>query len=179
MAPHTWQPTCIHCAHTRGRPNAHIVQVNMTMVGHAMLHRNVCCVGGLRSTQSMPAISISPYRSPVASHRAMKGHRTHGSQRAFTFLAGNCSPSSPHRIPRTAEVPQGLAQSAPVMGEGLLASEGRNLSHGQSHGWSHDVYWPSSSSSPGFRTSPPSPASCSRECSWRLNHSSEGLAALR
>lgn len=171
------QPTCIDSAHIHGRPTAQIVKVIMTMHSLAMLHHNVCCVGGLRSTQSMSAISSTPDRSPVASHRAMKGHRTHGSQTALNFLAGSCSPSSPHRIPRTAEVPQGIAQSAPVMGEGLLASEGRNLSHGQSHGWSHDVHWPSSSSSPGSRTS--LPPSSLRECSWRLNHSSEGLAPLR
>ena len=124
----------------------------------------------------MSALSSIPHRSPVASHAAMKGHRTHGSQTALNFLAGNCSPSSPHRIPRTAEAPEGLAQSAPVKGEGLLASEERNLSHGQSQGWSHDAHWPSASGSSGTRTSPPSSA---RNCSWRLNDSSEGLAALK
>lgn len=136
----------------------------------------VCCVGGMRSTRSTSALSNITHKSPVATRRAMKGRRTHGSQTALNFLAGNCSPSSPHRIPRSAEVPQGLAQSAPVSREGLLASEGRNLSHGQSYGWSHEARWPSANSSPSSKSSPPP---SSRECSWRLNDSSEGLAALR
>lgn len=125
----------------------------------------------------MPAISSIPHKSPSSSHKAMKGRRIHGSQTALNFLAGNCSPSSPHRVPRAAEMPQGLAQSAPVMGEGLLASEARNLSHGRSHGQSHDAHWPLASGSPGPRTSPPS--SSSRDGIRRLNDSSEGLAALR
>ena len=135
-----------------------------------------CCAGGIRSTQSMSAISSIPHKSPSSSH--MKGRRTHGSQTALNFLVGNCSPSSPHRVPRTADMPQDLAQSAPVSGGGLLASEARNPSHGQSHGWSHDAHWPSVSGSPGPRTSP-SPSSFPREGVRRLNDSSEGLTALR
>lgn len=131
-------------------------------------HCKICCAGGMRSTQSTSALSSIPHRSPAAAFRALKGHRTHGSQTALNFLAGNCSPSSPHRIPSALEMPQDFAQSAPVVGEGLLASEGRNLPHGQSHGWSHDAIWPSSSNPSG-----------SREGSRRVNDSSEGLAALR
>lgn len=137
------------------------------------------CAGVIRSTQSMSAISSIPHKSPSSSsHGAMKGRRTHGSQTALNFLAGNCSPSSPHRVPRTADMPQGLARRAPVRGEGLLACEAKDLSHGQSHGWSHDAYWPSASGSPGPRTSPPPPSS-SREGIRRLSDDSEGLAVLR
>lgn len=123
------------------------------------------CTGGMRSTQSTSALSSIPYRA--SAHRVLKGHRTHGSQTALNFLSVNCSPTSPHRIPRALHHPQDFAQSAPAMGEGLLASEGGNLSHGQSHGRSRDPVRSSSGSSLG-----------AKDCR-RLLDSSEGLAALR
>ncbi len=90
--------------------------------------------------------------SHSASHRAIKGHRTHGSQTALSFLSGGFGPSSPHRIPRAAEKPLDLTQSAPVMGPSWLANDegtlARGLSRGQSHGHHGSDIGPGSSSSP-------------------------------
>ena len=119
----------------------------------------------MRSTQSTSALSQIVNQPPETRHRAVKGHRTHGSQTALTFLSGGWSPSSPHRIPRALETaPRNIeaagkmvanaldiTQSAPAA-EGLLAHDGVQLaqehSHGHLHGQSHG--WPAKSGS-GFR----------------------------
>lgn len=89
----------------------------------------------LRSIKSTSALNLTPISpSHSASHRAINGHRTHGSQTALSFLSGKCSPSSPHRIPKAVEQPLDVTQSAPVMGVGLLGTNGLK-SHGQ-HGFS-------------------------------------------
>ena len=132
---------------------------------HSNLSWSYDRIGGIRSTQSTSALSSIPHRA--SAHRALKGHRTHGSQTALNFLSLNCSPSSPHRIPRALHHPQDVAQSAPVMGEGLLASDGGSSSHLQSHGWSHDPVGSSVNISLG-------PKDCRR-----LLDSAEGLASLR
>ncbi|DBB15695.1 TPA: hypothetical protein ACH3X3_003902 [Trebouxia sp. C0006] len=85
----------------------------------------------MRSTKSTSALGLIPTNvSHSATHRAIKGHRTHGSQTALSFLSGGCTPSSPHRIPRAAEEPLDLIQSAPVVGAGLLADDDSHSSHG-------------------------------------------------
>ncbi len=85
----------------------------------------------MRSTRSTSALGLIPTNvSHSATHRAIKGHRTHGSQTALSFLSGGYTPSSPHRIPRAAEEPLDLIQSAPVVGVGLLADDDSHSSHG-------------------------------------------------
>ena len=121
----------------------------------------------MRSTQSTSALSWIVNQPHDAHHRAVKGHRTHGSRTALSFLSGGWSPSSPHRIPRALEtaprnigaagnmVASSLAitQSAPVS-EGLLANDGLRLAHGRSHGHPHgqphgwqpgQISWPAKS----------------------------------
>ncbi|KAA6420872.1 MAG: hypothetical protein FRX49_09261 [Trebouxia sp. A1-2] len=84
----------------------------------------------MRSTRSTSALGLIPTNvSHSATHRAIKGHRTHGSQTALNFLSGGYTPSSPHRIPTAAEQPLDLVQSAPVVGAGLLADDHSHSSH--------------------------------------------------
>ena len=89
----------------------------------------------MRSTRSTSALGLIPTSfSHSAAHRAIKGHRTHGSQTALSFLSGGYTPSSPHRsLPRAAEQPLDLTQSAPVVGAGLLADDDCHSSHGNGH----------------------------------------------
>ncbi len=88
----------------------------------------------MRSTRSTSALGLIPTNvSHSATHRAIKGHRTHGSQTALSFLTGGYIPNSPHRIPRAAEEPLDLVQSAPVVGAGLLADDDSHSPHGKGH----------------------------------------------
>ncbi|DBA98574.1 TPA: hypothetical protein ACH3X1_014377 [Trebouxia sp. C0004] len=88
----------------------------------------------MRSTRSTSALDLIPTNfSHSAAHRAINGHRTHGSRTALSFLSGGCTPSSPHRIPRAAGQPLDLIQSAPVVGAGLLTDDDSHSSHGKGH----------------------------------------------
>ena len=88
----------------------------------------------MRSIRSTSALGLIPTNvSHSAKHRAIKGHRSHGSSTALSFLLGGYTPSSPHRIPRAAEEPLDLIQSAPVVGAGLLADDGSHSPHGSGH----------------------------------------------
>lgn len=125
---------------------------------------------GMRSVQSTPALGCISSDFHGACHRAIRGHRTHGSQSALSFLY----PNSSYSPPRAGEVEQALTQSAPALGAGTSAHDVQSVAcgqawgslHGRSHGQKRGVD-PSRSAS--------DPPNCSRSSSDK----SEALAGLR
>ena len=140
-------------------------------------HLTICACGivggsgsGMRSVQSTSALGCISSNFHGACHRAIQGHRTHGSQSALNFLY----PNSSYSPPRVGEVEQALTQSAPTLGAGASAHDVHNVacgqawgpSHGRSRGQKRGVD-PSGSAS--------DPPNCSRSCSDNC----EALAGLR
>lgn len=125
---------------------------------------------GMRSVQSTSALGSISSEFHGACHRAIQGHRTHGSQSALNFLY----PNSSYSPPRAGEVEQPLTQSAPTLGAGMSGHDVQSVACGQAwgslHGRSHGqkgVVDPSGSAS--------DPPNCSRSRS----DNSAALAGLR